>query len=131
MSYVKSVAYMNKWLDALLGSSRAAAMPATVYVHLYTDDPDEGGVELGADGGYVALTKTNDDTNFPAATAGEKTSADFVWTFTGATSDIGQWGVISDGVDLIIGGPLSTPCNPGAGGGTFTDSLSLTFPDTP
>lgn len=131
MSYVLSDVYQNKWLDALLGSSRAASMPATVYAHLYTDDPTNGGTELAADGGYVRATLTNDSTTFPPASGGEKTSTVITWTFTGAASDEATWGVLSDGTDLIIGGPLSAKCVIGAAGGTFTDSLSAIFPDTP
>lgn len=131
MSYVLSEVYQNAWLDALLGSSKAAGMPATVYAHLYTDDPDSGGIELTSDGGYAAVSLTNNDTNFPPASAGEKTSVDIDWVFTGAASDTATWGVFSDGTDLIIGGPLTAPAVIGAAGGTFTDALSLTFPDTP
>jgi hypothetical protein len=128
---VLSTTYQNAWLDALLGSSRAAAMPATVYAHLYTDDPDLGGVELASDGGYAPPALANDDAHFPPAADGEKTSVDIDWVFTGAASDTALWCVFSDGTDLIIGGPLSTACVVGAAGGTFTDSLSLIFPDTP
>ena len=131
MSYVLSTTYQDRWLDALLGSSKAAAMPATVYAHLYTDDPDLGGVELASDGGYAAVSLANTDANFPPASGGEKTSVDITWTFTAAASDEATWGVISDGTDLIIGGPLTTRCNIGDAGGTFTDSLSMIFPDTP
>ena len=130
MSYVLSTTYQNRWLDALLGSSRAASMPATVLVHLYTDDPSDGGVELDSTGGYAALSVANNDTNFPPADGGGKTSADFSWTFTAAASDIALWGVVSDGTDLIVGGPLPDPINV-TGAGTVTASLSLSFPETP
>lgn len=130
MSAVLSTAYQNKWLDALLGSGHAANMPASVTAHLYTDDPGQGGVELASDGGYAPLTLSNNDTNFPPASAGEKTSADLAFTFTGPASDVATWGVISDGTDLIIGGPLSSAVN-ATGAGTATVSLSIDFPDTP
>lgn len=131
MSYVLSTVYADKWLDALLGGDHAANMPATVYFHLYTDDPANGGTELAVDGGYAAITLTNDAANFPAASGGIKTSLPQTWTFTGPTSDVATFGVISDGTVLILGGPLSSPCNPSTSGDTFTDSLSATFADVP
>lgn len=129
MSNVLSTTYQNRWLDALLGSSRAAAMPATVKVHLYTTDPDGGGVELTG-GGYVAATVANTDANFPPATAGEKASTDFFFTLTGAASAPATWGVISDGTTLIIGGPLGSVVN-ASGAGTASVSLSINFPAAP
>lgn len=131
MSYVASVTYQNRWLDALLGDGRAAAMPATVYAHLYTGDVDGGGTELTSAGGYLRVTLANTTANFPVASAGAKTSGVISWTFTAAASDVATWGYLSDGTDLIIGGPLSAACVIGAAGGTFTDSLAMSFPDTP
>lgn len=133
MSFLLSEVYRNRAADAWLGSGRAAGWPNQLLVHLYTGDPADQevpGVELGPDGGYAPLAVVNDDTSFPPAVGGQKVSASFTIPFTGPASDEATWGVISDGVDLMLGGPLSETINP-VGPGDVIFSIAVTFPDAP
>ena len=66
----------NKILDAILGDGRAASMPATVYVALFSTAPSDagGGVEL-AGSGYARVAVANTTANWPNAAAGQKSNA--------------------------------------------------------
>lgn len=100
-------------LRADYGDSHAAHMPATYHVHLYTDDPRNGGVELTATGGYAALAVANSSANFPDPdAAAELTTAEFQWTATAAWSDVATWAQISDGAGVLYdGAPLPARIN--------------------
>lgn len=84
----KSEAYANDILDQLFGSGS----PATIYFGLYTTAPNAdgtGGVEV-ATGSYARGSLTNNNTNFPAASGGDKSNATAI-TFPTATAN---WGSI-------------------------------------
>lgn len=82
----------NELLDHVFGAAAYTA-PATIYVALFTADPDDagaGGTECAA-GDYARLAVTNNATNFPAASAGAKANGtDF--EFPQASS---SWGTIT------------------------------------
>ena len=111
MPLISTTAQANS-IKGMYGDSRAAHMPATLKVHLYTDDPREGGTELAATGGYVPLSVANSSANFPAPdAAAELETAFFEWTSTGAWSDVATWAQLSDGTNLYDGGPLPQRIN--------------------
>ncbi len=63
--------------NAIAGSGRLAAFPATFYVALYTVAPSAsgtGGTEVST-GAYARAAVPNDDANWPVATAGIKSNA--------------------------------------------------------
>jgi hypothetical protein len=64
----------NKLLDHLLGGP-AYTRPATIYLALFTVAPGEsgGGTEVSASG-YARCAVTNNDTNWPGASAGAKSN---------------------------------------------------------
>lgn len=119
-----STVYENYILDAILGDGAAASMPATVYVGLYTAEPSDGGggtEVLGS--GYARVAVTNDTTNWPAATSGEKRNGTKI-TFpqaTGAWGDVNWFGLFdaSTGGNLIIWGNLQNTSSPTAGDTPF------------
>lgn len=97
---VKSEDYANEILDYLFGSGS----PATLYFGLYTDLPDPdgtGGTEVTG-GSYARASKTNNGTNFPAASGAQKSNANAI-TFPTATA---LWGnVVGVGIfDASSGG---------------------------
>lgn len=110
---LKSLTAQANSLRAMYGDDRAAHMPATIYVHLYTADPDNGGTELAEVGGYTPLAMANTSANFPDPDADALLeSADFVWTSTGAWSAVAKWAQLSDGAgNLYDGGPLGRRVN--------------------
>lgn len=105
--------YENVVLDALLGDGKAAAMPATVYVALFTAAPGEtgGGTEVSG-GAYDRVAVANTTVNWPDAAAGQKSNGVAI-EFIEATA---SWGTISHfalmdaatGGDVIIYGALTT-----------------------
>lgn len=68
-----SIAGGGNALDCKFGASASSAAPTSYTLRLYTDDPDNGGVELSdvsvaADyPGYSSVNATNNGTNFPAS----------------------------------------------------------------
>jgi hypothetical protein len=98
----KSVSYSNDVLDALFGSGS----PATLYFGLYTDMPDPdgtGGTEVTG-GSYARSSKTNNNTNFPAASGAAKSNATAI-TFATASA---LWGNVV-GVGVFAAGSGGTP----------------------
>lgn len=81
----------NEILDHVIGASSWSA-PATLYFALYTSAPSDagGGTEVTG-GGYARVSKTNNLTNFPAASAGSKSNANDI-DFGTASAD---WGTIT------------------------------------
>ena len=109
----KSELYANTVLDDLFGSGS----PATLYIELLTAlaNPDgTGGTEVTG-GSYARAAVTNNNTNFPAASGGEKSNANAI-TFATASAD---WGTIQGvrirsassggGGDIYYHGALDTP----------------------
>lgn len=67
--------YENKYLDAGLGDGRAAAMPATVYVELFTTaTTDAGGGTVVTGSNYAPVAVANTSVNWPNATGGQKSN---------------------------------------------------------
>lgn len=103
----------NEFLDAVLGSGT----PATFYVCLLTQEPvpSDTGTELVEPVGnaYARVAKTNDATNFPAASGGTKSNGTAV-TFPAATGDWGRithWAITdaSTGGNLYFYADISSP----------------------
>lgn len=93
-----------KVLDHLLGLT-SYTPPATLYVALYTSAPSDGGGGTEISGnGYARVAVTNNATNWPAASGGQKSNGTAI-TFSVAT---GSWGtVVAFGLfDASTGGNL-------------------------
>lgn len=113
MSGYKSVYAANATLDAWFGSGTTLLGPATWYLALFTvllDANGAGGTEVTAvDYGRVAVT--NNDTNFPAASGGEKTNGTAI-DFGTLANDWGEvtgaaWFDASSGGNFSYAGPFS------------------------
>ena len=81
----------NKILDHILGGGDYSR-PPTVHVALYTAGPTDagGGTEVSGNN-YARVAITNNNTNFPAASSGQKQNGAVI-TFPTAT---GAWGTVS------------------------------------
>jgi hypothetical protein len=99
-------------LDSVFGSGT----PATTYIALFTTTPSStgGGTEVTG-GGYVRCAITNNNTNWPGATATFPAvkSNGTTFTFATATADwgtVGWFGIFdaSSGGNLLWWGPLVT-----------------------
>ncbi len=78
----------NKLLDHTLGAT-VFTTAATLYVALFTAAPsDAGGGTEAAGGGYARVAKTNNVTNFPAASGGSKSNGTAI-DFGTFTADLG------------------------------------------
>lgn len=96
------VAAQNASLDNDYGASAGANAAASHEVALFDGDPESGGVELSATGGYVRVVVANDGTNWPAAVGGAKSSAPVLFpTSTAAWSDTAKWFVLFDAADSV------------------------------
>jgi hypothetical protein len=120
----------NIILDSLLGSGS----PATVYIGLLTTLPAVGGSGLveATGGGYARIPKTNNSTNWPAASSGVKRNGTSI-DWPAFTADMPEfkgaaiWDAASGG-NLMFWGPFTTPRTVyqdetfqiPANGGTFT-----------
>lgn len=111
--------YLSKEvLDHVLGGADYSR-PATVYLALFTSNPDEDASGTEATGSaYARVAITNNGTNFPAATgttAASKTNG-ATFTFTTATgdwssgSDMTHWALFdaSSGGNCLYYGALGT-----------------------
>jgi hypothetical protein len=87
----------NELLDHAFGGGDYAR-PASVYVSLHSADPGDTGASELSGGGYARAAVTNNSTNFPAASDGEKANANPI-EFPAATTD---W----PGGNFLVGGPL-------------------------
>lgn len=89
MSGGKSDYLELKLLDHVLGGADYTR-PATVYVAVYTTKPSDagGGTEVTG-GAYARVTFTNNGTNWPAASAGQKSNGVAI-TFATATAPWGK-----------------------------------------
>ncbi len=81
----------NELLDHVFGAAAYTA-PATIYIAAFTATPgDAGGGTEVAGGSYARVAKTNNATNFPAASGGLKSNGTPI-TFPQATAN---WGTVS------------------------------------
>jgi hypothetical protein len=82
----------NKILDHVLGNTAYSA-PATVYVALYTAEPNDagGGTEVSGSG-YARKSVTNNTSNWPNASSGSKSNGAAI-EFAAASG--GDWGEIT------------------------------------
>jgi hypothetical protein len=73
------------------GAPASIAVPATVYVALFTDDADDagGGTEVNTGWGYSRVAVPNDATHWPNAASGYKSNG-VVVQFPEATGDWGE-----------------------------------------
>lgn len=88
----------NALLDGFLGDDHTSAFGATVYLALFTATPGDtgGGTEVST-GSYARVSMTNNDTNWPNASSGQKPNGTVI-TFPTASADWGtvtHWGVYS------------------------------------
>jgi len=90
MAGSKSDYLEDEILDHVLGGGDYSR-PETVYVALYTEAPSDagGGTEVSG-GSYARVAVTNNATNFPAASDGEKSNGTEI-TFETATDN---WGTV-------------------------------------
>lgn len=103
-------------LDNMLGDSSATPLnQATVYVGLSTTDPgsDGTGFTEPVGGAYARQASTNDATNWPDSSSGEKTNANVI-SYPAATSGwgtISHWGLFlaASGGTPVAWGELDTP----------------------
>lgn len=81
----------NEILDHILGGADYAR-PANLFFALYTAGPtDAGGGTQVSGSNYARVSVTNNATNFPAATAGQKKNGSVI-TFPTAS---GTWGTVT------------------------------------
>jgi len=102
----------NKLLDHVLGATSYTA-PGTIYTALFTAAPSDtgGGTEVTG-GSYARVGKTNNGTNFPAASGGSKsngTDIDFGTATAnwGTVTHVGIFDAASAG-NLLFWGALTT-----------------------
>ena len=99
MAYPLDTAAQNAALDVLLGRD-LTGIPTAWQVALYTNHPLLGGTELTSAGGYARGSLNNNLTDYPPASAGEKTSVQVAFgTSTGAYSDTAPCAVLIDAAD--------------------------------
>lgn len=124
--------FENLVLDAILGSSRGADVPATVYVGLFTSAPDDGGGgdEVESSGtGYARVAVANTDDNWPDAASGTKVCATkiqfpLVVSTWGDLSHFGIFDAATDG-NLLVYGEIATPTAPDVGNAPFFAAFTL------
>jgi hypothetical protein len=100
MAYPLDTSAQNAGLQAWFGDGRAASVPSSWEVALFTDHPLTGGVELDAVGGYVPLVVANSSANFPDPVDGVVTSVNLTWPDpTDAYSDVATTYVLRNAAD--------------------------------
>lgn len=112
----------NKILDHVFGATAYSA-PATLYFGLSSTDPgDDGtGKTEPSTGSYARVGKTNNATNFPAASGGAKSNGTAI-TFPTATASWGSLGYFIVMDDPTAGNYL--------GGGSLAASKTIDSGDT-
>lgn len=115
----------NKVMDHVLGGGDYSRL-GTVYLALFTAAPNEsgGGTEVSG-GGYARLSITNNSTNWPAASAGQKangTALSFAAASGAAWGTITHWALMSasTGGNILFFGALSASK-------TVADTDSISF----
>jgi len=128
--------YENVALNALLGTGHVSGTPNTVYWALFTGDPGDTGAatnEVGAGVGYARVAQTNNTTNFPAASGGQKTNGTKVEFAnpTGSWGTITHWGLCSSATigaaTVILRGSLDVSKTPGVGSQPYIQAGEITI----
>lgn len=103
-------------LDNMLGDSSSAPLAQTpIYVGLSTTDPgaDGTGFTEPVGGAYARQSSTNDATNWPAASSGQKVNGQLISypQATAAWGTVTHWGVFlaDTGGSPVAWGELDTP----------------------
>jgi hypothetical protein len=108
---VVAVSTMNQILDAWLGSTRGAGVPAAYDVRLWQDDPRTDSPSEADWGGYASVEWSSGD--WLAAEGGEKDSdglVDFGAPSSAGTDAARYWGLHDTTTnDLCYSAPLSEP----------------------
>lgn len=126
---IRHVDAMNSLLASWLGADKSTAAPASFEVCQYTDDPDNGGVELDPVGGYASVTVTNDGTLWtgaPADGAWTSEAVDF-GTSTDAYSDVATWWVAKVGGVIWLAMPLADEVEVSAVGQPVAITLTVFY----
>lgn len=111
MAGSKSDYLENQILDHVLGGGDYTR-PATVYVALFASGVDDTGDGVEVSGGnYARVAVTNNATNWPAASGGQKSNGTAI-TFPAATASWGTvlaWGIFdaASGGNLLYYGTLA------------------------
>lgn len=100
--------FKNAYLDAAFGSGKTASFPATVYLALFL----QNGSEVSG-GSYARKAVTNNSTNFPNASGGQKSNGTQI-DFVAATANWGtvythKWMDAASAGNIIHSGLLQTP----------------------
>lgn len=129
MAYPLDISAQNAGLKAWFGNGRAASMPSSWEVALFTDHPLFGGTELTSTGGYARLVVANTSANFPDPTVGVVQSALLTWAApTGAWSDVATTFLLLDHADSTTRwyvGLLSQAINVTGAGPAFQTQLAI------
>ncbi len=80
--------FSNTEKHAMLDARWGSGTPATRYFALFNGNPTSGGTEASGTG-YARVSVTNNSTNFPAASGGEKTNGTAI---SFGTVGSGGWG---------------------------------------
>lgn len=104
----------NAILDHVLGGGDYVR-PATVYVSLHSADPTDTGSGAEISGsGYARAAVTNDETNWPSASGGQKSNGTVIAFAAASGGDwaeathFGIWDASSGG-NLLYAGALTAP----------------------
>lgn len=99
-----STAAKNWALNACYGSDHSSTWPDNLYIHLFTSNPLVGGRELVIGvGGYAAIEMANTNTNWNAASGGQKTNGatQTFPTSTGAWSSVATYFWLTDSATAL------------------------------
>ena len=99
----------NVLLDAWLGATKAAGVPASLDLALFDAHPDDGGNELDATGGYARVPVATDGTVWPAAVGGRKESVDIALAGTSTYNTTARWWALYSGTTRYFTMPLAEP----------------------
>ena len=128
--------FENIVLDSILGDNAGASVASTVYIALFTADPGETGsfVNEVNTGTYARVAVTNNSTNWPNASGGQKSNGTQI-TFPAA--DATSWGTITyvgitDNAsigfgNLLLYGQLTSGVSPDDGNTPFFDAGGITL----
>lgn len=113
-------------LDAIFGDDAASNLPSVYYIGLFTSAPDDGGGgdEVSSVGtGYSRVMLTNNSTNWPMATSGQKVNGvkiQFPMALApwGDITDFALFDEATDG-NMLVYGEVTVPTSPDIGNAPF------------